>query len=100
LPITHRDDFLLAASVFDHEEFVDVISQEEMLVTYAPEKHDKRGYSLTPAHNLHYAIVPRGTLDRYYEAEGGAHTADPNPELLFGKFVYQGEIKVQGHPEA
>jgi FlaA1/EpsC-like NDP-sugar epimerase len=38
LPIIHRDDFLLAASVFDEPKLADLVVDEELLVTYAP-KH-------------------------------------------------------------
>lgn len=99
LPITHREDFLLAASVFDNPDLVDLINQEEMLVTYVPEQHLPTGHSLSIMHALHYVIVPCETLDSYYEINGDEHTDTSNLERLFGKFVYNGEIKVQVNPE-
>ena len=55
---------------------------------------------LSPAGTvLHYAIVPSGTLDSYYSANSDAHMARPEPQKLFGQFVYQGEIKVQINSE-
>ncbi len=39
LPIVHRDDFLLATTVFDDPQFAEFVETEELLVTYAP-KHN------------------------------------------------------------
>lgn len=41
--------------------------------------------------------MPRGTLDRYYDAD--AHMIAPTPKQLFGEFVYEGELKVQVNQE-
>jgi hypothetical protein len=95
LPIVHRDDFWLAASVFDEPNLVDLINDEELLVTYAPKKVLARGLAGDTSHALHYVITPRGTLDRYYASEADDHMAKPVPERLLGAFVYEGEIKVQ-----
>jgi hypothetical protein len=95
LPIVHRDDFWLAASVFDEPNLVDLINEEELLVTYAPKTVLSRGLAGDTSHVLHYVIAPRGTLDRYYASENDDHMADPAPERLLGAFVYEGEIKVQ-----
>ena len=46
-------------------------------------------------HALHYIIVPRGTLERYYEFNNDEHMANPAPEKLFKKFVWNGEVCVQ-----
>lgn len=99
LPIVHRDDFLLAASVFDEPKLVDLINEEELLVTYAPKKVLSRGLAGDTSHVLHYVITPRGTLDRYYESENDDHIAKPAPEALLGPLVYEGEIKVQLNSE-
>jgi hypothetical protein len=95
LPIVHRDDFLLAASVFDEPKLVDLINEEELLVTYAPKKVLSGGLAGDTSHVLHFVITPRGTLDRYYASEEDDHMAMPAPERLLGPFVYEGEIKVQ-----
>jgi hypothetical protein len=95
LPIVHRDDFLLAASVFDEPKLMEAVAHEELLVTYAPKHLLPKGLAGGTSHSLHYVITPRGTLQRYYEWEGDAHMAKPAPEKLFGEFVYEGEIKVQ-----
>jgi hypothetical protein len=94
LPIIHRDDFMLAASVFDDSDVMHANEQQgrEFLVTYQPQKTTKDGRSATPAHCLHYALVPRGTLDDYYEDD--VRMSRPEPELLFGEFIYSGEIRV------
>lgn len=99
LPIIHRDDFLLAASVFDEPKLAHLVVDEELLVTYAPKHLLPKGLSGSPHHVLHYVITPRGTLDSYYSMNNDAHMAKPDPEKLFGLFVYQGEIKVQINPE-
>ncbi len=99
LPIIHRDDFWLAASVFDEPKLAQIIANEELLVTYAPKHLLPKGLSGSPLHVLHYVITPRGTLDYYYSMNNDAHMANPNPEKLFDPFVYQGEIKVQMNPE-
>ena len=99
LPIIHRDDFLLAASVFDEPKLADLVDSEELLVTYAPKHLGPKGLSVSPHHVLHYAIVPSGTLDSYYSVNNDAHMAKPEPQKLFGPFVYQGEIKVQINSE-
>jgi hypothetical protein len=98
LPIVHRDDFLLAASVFDDPRFADVIKEEELLVTYVPKHKLPNGLAGT-SHALHYVITPRGTLDRYYEVENDVHMASPAPEKLFGELVWDGEIRVQVNPD-
>lgn len=100
LPIIHRDDFLLAASVFDDPKLVKLVESEELLVTYSPKHLGPKGVSASPHHVLHYALVPSGTLDSYYSANNDAHFAKPEPQKLFGSFVYQGEIKVQINSES
>ena len=99
LPIVHRDDFLLAASVFDEPQLAPAVKEEELLVTYIP-KHKLPGGLAGISHALHYVLTPRGTLDRYYEVRGDLHMAKPAPEKLFGSFVWGGEIRVQvnAHP--
>ncbi len=99
LPIIHRDDFLLAASVFDEPKLSALVVDEELLVTYSPKHLLPKGLSGSPHHVLHYVITPRGTLDLYYSMNKDIHMAKPDPEKLFGPFVYQGEIKVQINPE-
>lgn len=99
MPIIHRDDFLLAASVFDEPQLADLVESEELLVTYSPKHLLPKGLSGSPLHVLHYVIVPTGTLDYYYSVNNDMHMAKPEPQKLFGPFVYQGEIKVQINSE-
>jgi hypothetical protein len=100
MPIVHRDDFRLAASVFDEPTLVDAIDQAaELLVTYAPKRYFPSGKVLGLSHALHYVIVPRGTIDRYYEIYQDTHMANLALEKLFGEFVYQGQLRVQVNPE-
>ncbi len=95
LPIIHRDDFLLIANAFDNSELSKLVSDGELLVTYVPKHLLPKGLSGSPHHVLHYAITPRGTLDFYYSMDNDIHMTKPEPQRLFGSFVYQGEIKVQ-----
>ncbi|MDQ2974601.1 MAG: hypothetical protein M3R69_04205 [Acidobacteriota bacterium] len=99
LPIIHRDDFWLAASVFDEPKLANLVTTDELLVTYAPKKVLPGGLSGDPSHVLHYVLTPGGTLDRYYAKDNDLHMSKPNPALLFGPFVYDGEIRVQVIPE-
>jgi hypothetical protein len=99
MPIIHRDDFWLAASVFDEPKLATLVEDGELLVTYAPKYLLPKGLSGTPHHALHYVITPRGTLDSYYSKDNDMYIANPNPQKLFGPFVYQGEIKVQINQE-
>lgn len=95
LPIVHRDDFGLASTVFDEPKLANVVVEEDLLVTYVPEHLLPKGLAGSTSHVLHYVITPRGTLDLYYAAENEIHRTRPEPEKLFGKFVYVGEIRVQ-----
>jgi len=97
LPIVHRDDFLLAASVFDEPQLLEAVKEKELLVTYAPKHKLPKGLAGT-SHALHYVITPRGTLDQYYEVENDMHMATPKPEKIFGTLVWDGEIRVQVNP--
>jgi len=99
IPIIHRDDFLLAASVFDEPKLAAMVVDEELLVTYAPKHLLPKGLSSSPHHVLHYAITPRGTLDSYYSKDNDMYMAKPDPQKLFGQFVYRGEIKVHINPK-
>jgi hypothetical protein len=95
LPIIHRDDFLLAASVFDDPNLVSFVESDELLVTYAPRKILSDGRSGDATHVLHFLLIEEGALDNYYSMDNDANMAKPNPAFLFGQFVYEGEIRVQ-----
>jgi len=99
LPIIHRDDYLLAASVFDEPKLAQLVTEAELLVTYAPKKLLPKGLSGHPSHVLHFVITPLGTLDRYYAADSDSHMAKPAPEKLFSPFVYEGDMRVQMNAE-
>ena len=95
LPIIHRDDFYLASSVLDDPMF-SFPEGAELLVTYAPKKMNKDGFSTSPHHVLHYALVPDGTLERYYSDDetGNRRMSRPEPHLIFGPLTYDGMISV------
>ena len=98
LPIVHRDDFLLATSVFDEPHLLEVIKEQELLVTYVPKHKLPLGLAGT-SHALHYIITAPGTLDRYYEVGNNVHMANPAPEKIFGTLVWDGLLKVQVNPD-
>ncbi|MEK6225588.1 MAG: hypothetical protein AABM40_04750 [Chloroflexota bacterium] len=98
LPIIHRDDFRLASSVFDEPTVTAAIENQtaELLLTYAPLKVIGGGLNGSTLHCLHYILCPRGTLERYYPNSpvGDRRMAKPEPETLFGPFVYEGMVRV------
>lgn len=95
LPITHRDDFFLASTIFDDPAF-SFPEGAELLVTYAPKKTNRAGVATTPHHVLHYALVPQDTLERYYSDDevGNRRMSRPELPLIFGALKYDGEISV------
>jgi len=95
LPITHRDDFLLATFFFDEPDREAILGEGELLVTYAPERTLPAGRAGSFRHVLHYVVCPRGTIERYYDFENDIHMREPAPQKLFGEFVYAGEVKVE-----
>ena len=60
LPIVHRDDFVLATTVFDEPAVEDILRSTELLVTYAPKRTLSDGRMAHPSHALHYVLTPRG----------------------------------------
>jgi hypothetical protein len=99
MPIVHRDDFLLAASVFDDPKCVDAVKEDELLVTYIPKKKLPGG-SVGIQHGIHYAIVPRGTMERYYGFdETSERMVYPEPERIFGVLQWDGMLRVHMNPE-
>ena len=98
LPITHRDEFLLASSVFDDPQWLGIIEKEDLLVTYFPKRMLPNGLAADALLGLHFVITPRGTLDEYYEVRNDMHMANPAPEKLFGSFLWEGEVRVQVNP--
>lgn len=97
LPIIHNNDFWLASSVFDDPVLFGQLGKNaELLVTYAPKHMNKDGLATSAHHVLHYALAPRGTLERYYsdDSAGDKRMSRPESHLLFGPFVYDGEVKV------
>jgi hypothetical protein len=97
LPIVHRDDFGLAATVFDEPHLADLVTDEELLVTYVPKQHLPTGHALGPSHVLHYVLVPRGTLNEYYKRD--TPTSPSAIKQLFVELVYEGETKVHVNSE-
>jgi hypothetical protein len=96
LPLIHRDDFWLAASVFDDPRWSEVIASGdgELLATYAPRKVLANGFSGDPTHCVHYVLCPPGTLAKYYNFNADEHMRRPAPERLFGGFIYEGQVSV------
>ena len=61
-----------------------------------PRKMNRDGFSTSPHHVLHYALVPEGTLERYYSDDeiGNRRMSKPEPHLIFGPLRYDGTISV------
>ena len=91
LPIVHRDDFLLASSVYDDISVSNTINQNELLVTYIPKDKIKDGLAGI-THAIHYVIVPPNTLELYNSKNGKSR--NQKPEIIFGSLAWEGEIKV------
>ncbi len=94
LPITHSDDFRLAASIFDHPMFPEMSEQHELLVTYVP-KLKLPGSLAGIWHAIHYVVTPRGTLEQYYSFNNDEYMRNPSPEKIFKPFVWNGEVRVE-----
>lgn len=94
LPICHSDDFRLATSVFDSPELTHALAagEIELLVVYKPQRTKADGRAASIHHFLHYALVPQGSLKRYYAK--AIRILNPELELLFGKLKYYGEVGV------
>jgi len=102
LPIIRKQDFLSVKKVFDNESLTDLILNKklfELLVVYSPKKYSQDGMPLTSHHVLHYVIVPYGTLDKYYSIDNEKHFAIPEPQKLFGSFIYEEEDTVKIKPD-
>ena len=93
LPIIHRDDFLLASSVFDDPKLSEEIKKFELLVTYVP-KDKLPGGMAGVTHALHYVITLPETINYYYKIET-LKQSPSNPEKLFVRFAWEGEIRVE-----
>lgn len=102
LPIIRKQDFISVKKVFDNESLTDLIFNKkifELLVVYSPKKYSQDGMPLTSHHVLHYVIVPYGTLDKYYFIDNEKHFAIPEPQKLFGSFIYEEEGAVKIKPD-
>lgn len=95
LPIVHKDDFLLAASVFDDPKLSKEIQKLELLVTYIP-KHLRPDGLAGVWHSLHFVITKPGTIEKFYENEH--EIAKPTPERVFNNISWEGEIRVEINP--
>lgn len=94
LPIVHRDDYSLAASVFDEPKFLDALNQSDLLVTYVPKYNFPKG-NTGISHVLHYVITPKGTFDKYCETLSLYGKNSINLESIFIKFVWDDYLSVK-----
>jgi hypothetical protein len=95
LPIVHKDDFLLATSVFDDPKLSKEIQELELLVTYIP-KHIRPDGLAGIWHSLHFVITKPGTLENFYKNE--SEITKPTPEKIFNNISWEGEIRVGLNP--
>lgn len=91
IPIVHKDDFLLAASVFDDPKLSKDNTELELLVTYIPKQKHPHGLAGI-WHALHFMITPLGTLEKFYNI--GTMMKEPHPEKIFNNISWEGEIRV------
>jgi hypothetical protein len=91
LPIVHKDDFLLATSVFDEPKLSRELADLELLVTYIP-KHIRPDGLAGIWHSLHFIIANPGTLEKFYSNE--SEITKPTPEKIFNNISWEGEIRV------
>ena len=96
LPIVHKDDFLLAASLFDDPKLSKEIQELELLVTYIP-KHIRPDGLAGVWHSLHFVITNPGTLENFYKNE--SEVTKPTPEKIFNNISWEGEIRVGLNPK-
>lgn len=92
LPILHKNDFLLADSIFGDPNFCGIENTKDFLVTYRPQKESSKGL-IGINHGLHYSITPYGTLKRYFDKYGN----DKNLSMLdniFLNFSWENELRV------
>jgi hypothetical protein len=91
IPIVHRDDFLLASSVFDDSKLMEEIESDEILVTYLP-AGEKFAEMAPFLHSLHYVITSAFTLEVYYKMKKSV--SDLDARFIFGDFKWDGELRV------
>lgn len=93
IPIVHRDDFLLASSIYDNADLLKQIQGYDILVTYYPP--DPKDYPNSAyLHQLHFAITPPTTLEKFYDIKKNT-LLGCDPEIIFGDFVWVGELNVK-----
>lgn len=94
LPVIHKDDYRLIASVYDHPDVMlhKKLEDRELLVVYAPEHTEEDGRASGWWHVLHFALAPGGTLESYIRENDEEVLANVNQ--LVGEFSYQGELQV------
>ena len=93
LPITHRDDFLLAASVYDDPQIEKMLAFQELLVTYLPKGDYPKGFAGVK-HALHFVITNPSSFIQYYRAINSG-PSDSLLEELFVELKWDGELRVQ-----
>lgn len=91
LPIVHKTDFFLAYIAYHNSELQKIRLENDLLVTYKPKLKLPGGFTGI-THALHYLITTRTTLEVYYTRH--KQNSKQNPEVLFGPFVYEGEVQV------
>jgi hypothetical protein len=97
LPIIHKDDFLLASSIFDEPSLNETVKTKDFLVTYRPKEIMPSGLAGI-LHALHFVITPINTLsDLYYIYTD--NLSDHQIESIFINFKWEGEIKVHVNPK-
>jgi hypothetical protein len=94
LPITHKTDFYLACTAYDNLELKPLLRFNDLLVTYVPKRKYLLGFTGV-RRAIHYVITSQLTLSKYYHYDYDYHMSYPKPEKLFGKFTFEGMVKVE-----
>lgn len=98
LPITHKDDFLLADGILNNSNFLGIEKTKDFLVTYRPKNETSDGLAGIH-HALHFSITPNESLNNYYNKYGN----DKNLEVLENIFVifswYELRVQINSEPK-
>jgi hypothetical protein len=98
LPITHKDDFFLASSIFSDPNFVDIEKNEDFLVTYRPKIESPNGLAGIH-HALHYSITPSHTLEKYYRKYGNQRKLDVLENIFVVYSWSEINVQINKNPE-
>lgn len=90
LPITHKVDFRLITSVYNHSDIqVESLEDRDIIVMYSPKSIRGNGLAKGAWHVLHFAITPAGRIEEFYLED-----SNTNLEDLFGILNFTSNLGV------